>query len=106
MVIPFHRHYGPGSFSDVYEALIRILQPVVTVLAFVFWGVSFSIFILALKNFDLSYAFALFDGAGVILVAAVGVPFLGKPVSPRKAVSVVLIAPGVAGLNLWECFYS
>jgi small multidrug resistance pump len=71
-----------------------------TVLAFVFWGVSFSIFILALKDFDLSYAFALYAGAGVVLVAAVGVLFLGEPVSGLKVASVVLVALGVAGLNI------
>ena len=71
-----------------------------TVLAFVFWGISFCIFIFALKDFDLSYAFALYAGVGVVLVALIGILFLKEPVSALKAVSVMLIALGVVGLNL------
>ena len=94
-----------GILSQVLSATCMKLSSgfsnlLFTVWAFVFWGVSFSIFIFALKDFDLSYAFALYAGAGVVLVAAVGVLFLGEPVSSIKVVSVVLIALGVAGLNL------
>ena len=71
-----------------------------TVLAFAFWWISFTIFIFALRDLDLSYAFALYAGMGVVLVAAIGVLFLNEPVSGLKIVSVMLIALGVAGLNL------
>ena len=72
----------------------------ITVLAIVFWGINFSIFILVLKDFELSYAFALYSGVGVVLIAAVGTLFLGEPFSGLKIVSVILVALGVAGLNV------
>jgi small multidrug resistance pump len=71
-----------------------------TVFAFFFWGISFSIFIIALRDFDLSYAFALYAGVGVVLVAAIGVLFLNESLSGLKVASVLLIALGVAGLNV------
>ena len=71
-----------------------------TVLAIVFWAISMSVFIYALKNFDLSYAFALYAGIGVVLVAVIGVLFLKEPVTTLKIGSILLIALGVAGLNI------
>jgi small multidrug resistance pump len=71
-----------------------------TVLAIVFWAISMSVFIFALKNFDLSYAFALYAGLGVVLVAMIGVLFLKEPVSALKVGSILLIVLGVAGLNV------
>jgi len=71
-----------------------------TVFAIVFWAISMSIFILALKNFDLSYAFALYAGIGVVFVAVIGVLFLKEPVSALKIGSILFIALGVAGLNI------
>ena len=71
-----------------------------TVLAIVFWAISMSVFIYALKNFDLSYAFALYAGVGVVLVAVIGVLFLKEPVTTLKICSILLIALGVAGLNI------
>ncbi len=71
-----------------------------TVLAIIFWAISMSVFIYALKNFDLSYAFALYAGLGVVLVGVIGVVFLKEPVSALKVGSILLIALGVAGLNV------
>jgi small multidrug resistance pump len=71
-----------------------------TVLAIFFWAISMSVFIYALKNFDLSYAFALYAGIGIVLVAVIGVLFLKEPVSILKIGSILLIALGVAGLNI------
>ena len=71
-----------------------------TVLAFAFWGISFSLFIFALKDFDLSYAFALYAGVGVVLIGVIGFLFFKEPISALKIVSIMLIALGVAGLNM------
>jgi small multidrug resistance pump len=71
-----------------------------SVFAVVFWAISMSVFIYALKNFDLSYAFALYAGIGVVLVAVIGIVFLKEPVSTLKIGSILLIALGVAGMNI------
>jgi small multidrug resistance pump len=71
-----------------------------SILAFVFWGISFSIFIFALKYFDLSYVFAIYAGIGVVLIAIIGFAYFKEPVSAIKIASIILIALGTAGLNL------
>ena len=71
-----------------------------SVLTFVFWGISFAIFIFALKRFDLSFVYALWAGLGVLIVAAIGILYFKEPVNALKIASLVLIAIGVAALNI------
>jgi small multidrug resistance pump len=71
-----------------------------TILAFVFWAVSFSMLTIVLRDSDLGYIFAIHAGCGIVLVAAIGFLFLGEPVTTLKIFAVALIAVGVACLNL------
>lgn len=71
-----------------------------SVLTFVFWGVSFSIFIFALKHFDLSYIYAIWAGIGILLVSTIGMAYFKEPVNTLKIVSILIIAVGVVLLNL------
>jgi len=82
------------KLSDGFSNLVP------TVLAVVFWALSFSIFIFALKHFDLSYAFAIYAGAGVVLIAVIGFLYFREPVSALKIASIIMIAVGVTGLSL------
>jgi len=82
------------KLSDGFSNLVP------TVLAVVFWGLSFSIFIFALKHFDLSYAFAIYAGVGVVLIAIIGFLYFREPVSALKIASIIMIALGVTGLSL------
>ncbi len=76
-----------------------------SILTFVFWGVSFTVFIFALKHFDLSFAYAVWAGVGIMLVSAVGMIFFREPVNMLKIASIVVIVLGVVMLNLSELFY-
>lgn len=71
-----------------------------SILTFVFWGISFSIFIFALKHFDLSYIYAIWAGIGILLVSTIGMTYFKEPVSSLKIASIVIIAVGVVLLNL------
>ncbi len=71
-----------------------------SVLTFIFWGISFSIFILALKHFDLSFIYAIWAGLGIVLVSAIGMIWFKEPVSGFKLVSIAVICAGVILLNL------
>ena len=71
-----------------------------TVLVFVFYGLSFTSFIYALKTIDLSITYAIWAGLGLALIAAIGILYFKEPVTVPKMVFVGLILIGVIGLSL------
>ena len=73
-----------------------------SILTFVFWGISFTIFIFALKHFDLSFVYALWAGIGIILVSVIGMTYFKEPVTAMKIASILVIAVGVVMLNFSE----
>ena len=81
-----------NGFSNLYAS----------VLTFVFYGISFTIFIFALKYFDLSFVYAFWAGIGILLVSAIGMTCFREPVSTMKIVSILIISVGVIMLNLSE----
>ena len=70
-----------------------------SVLIFVFYGLSFVAFTFALRRIDVSFAYAVWAGLGVLLIGAVGILYFKEPVSVLKIVSIGLIIIGVAGLH-------
>lgn len=82
------------KLSDGFSKLLP------SVLTFVFMGISLAIFILALKRFDLSFAYAIWAGLGIAIVAIIGILYFKEPVTALKIASIVLIAIGVFGLNI------
>ena len=70
-----------------------------SMLIFVFYGLSFVAFTFALKRMDVSFAYAVWAGLGVLLIGAVGILWFKEPLSVLKITSIVLIIIGVAGLN-------
>jgi len=79
-----------NGFANIYASI----------LTFVFWGISFSIFIFALKHFDLSFIYAIWAGIGIMAVSIIGMTYFKEPVSALKIVSIIVIAAGVVMLNL------
>jgi len=79
-----------GGFKEV----------VPTVLVFVFYGLSFTAFIYALKTIDLSITYAIWAGLGLALIAAIGVLYFKEPVTVQRMVFIGLILIGVIGLSL------
>jgi len=75
-----------------------------SVMTFVFWGISFSIFIFALKHFDLSFIYAIWAGIGILLVSIIGMTFFKEPVNAMKIISILIIVVGVVMLNLSQSF--
>ena len=69
---------------------------------FVFYGISFSVFIFALKHFDLSFAYAIWAGLGIMLISIVGMIFFNESVNWLKIVSILIIVIGVVTLNISE----
>jgi small multidrug resistance pump len=73
-----------------------------SVLTFVFMGISLAVFIFALKRFDLSFAYAIWAGLGILLVAFIGIWYFKEPVTALKIASIILIVLGVTGLSIGD----
>jgi len=71
-----------------------------SILVFVFYALSFVSFIFVLKKMDLSFAYAVWAGLGVFLVATIGIIWFHESINALKVVSICLIVAGVIGLNL------
>ena len=82
------------KLSDGFSNLVP------SVLTFVFWGIAFTIFIFALKTFDLSFAYAVWVGSGIVIVSIIGILYFKEPANALKIGSILLIAIGVVGLSL------
>ena len=71
-----------------------------SIFTFVFWAIGLTIFLFALKEFDLSFAFAIWAGLGIIGVSIIGILYFKEPNSIMKMVSILIIVIGVIMLNL------
>ncbi len=71
-----------------------------SVAIFVFYGLSLGMLNLALKQIDLSFAYAVWSGVGMALIATVGIFLFSEPMGALKIVSLGLIAVGIVGLHL------
>ncbi len=71
-----------------------------SVLIFVFYGISFAVFSLALKKgINLSAAYAIWCGIGISLIATIGIVYFKESMTILKMASIALIIAGVIGLS-------
>jgi small multidrug resistance pump len=70
-----------------------------SVLVFVFYAISFTAFIYALKTIDLSISYAIWAGLGLALIAIIGSVYFKEPVTASKIIFMSLIIIGVVGLS-------
>ncbi|RJL34419.1 DMT family transporter [Bailinhaonella thermotolerans] len=72
-----------------------------TVVVAVGYIASFSMLAQALKlQLQVSVAYAIWSGAGTAAIALIGMMFLKEPITPLKALGLVLIIAGAVVLNL------
>jgi small multidrug resistance pump len=75
------------------------LWPTVAVLAG--YAAAFAALAWAIRqDLPVGVAYAMWSGLGTAAIVAIGVVFLGEPVSVQKVAGVVLVIGGVALLNL------
>ena len=60
-----------------------------SILIFVFYGFSFAAFTQALKRIDLSFAYAVWAGLGVLLIGTIGILYFKEPISVLKIISMM-----------------
>ncbi|MES1927969.1 cation/cationic drug transporter [Salinisphaera dokdonensis CL-ES53] len=66
----------------------------------VFYLASFACLTLALKRIDVSIAYAIWAGLGIVLITFIGVSFFDEPMTLWRAGCIALVLIGVIGLNL------
>lgn len=71
-----------------------------SILLFLFYAGSLVALTFALKEIDVSIAYAVWSGLGTALITLVGIFFFRESVTLLKIVSILLIIIGVMGLNL------
>ncbi|MEL4304576.1 multidrug efflux SMR transporter [Methanococcoides sp. LMO-2] len=71
-----------------------------SVLIFVFYGISFILFTLALKRLEVSLAYAIWSGIGTLSITLIGLIYFDESLTALKVGSIALIIIGVVGLNL------
>jgi small multidrug resistance pump len=75
-------------------------KPGLAVLMGIFYLISFGVMSLALKEIPVSIAYAIWSGAGITILALVGLFAFQEPMTWLKAGSLLLIILGVAGLRM------
>lgn len=82
------------KLSDGFKEIVP------SVLVFVFYGLSFTAFIYALRTIDLSIGYAIWAGLGLALITAIGIIYFKEPATIQKMAFIVLILIGVIGLSV------
>ncbi|WP_370573664.1 multidrug efflux SMR transporter [Methanomethylovorans sp.] len=71
-----------------------------SILIFVFYGISFVSFTIALKKIDVSVAYAIWAGIGVATISLIGFIGFNEPMPLIRIMFLALIIIGVVGLHL------
>lgn len=71
-----------------------------TVGIIVFYVLSFIPLAFAVKHIDVSVAYAVWAGLGIVLITAIGVIGFNEPLTWLRVACIALIIVGVVGLNL------
>ena len=87
-----------GTVSMKLSAGFTKLLP--SVLLMFFYGGSLFFLTLTLKSIDVSVAYAVWSGMGIVLITVVGFLYFQENISVMKLISIGLIIAGVVSLNL------
>lgn len=71
-----------------------------SILLMVFYIASLSFLTLALKGLDVSLAYAVWSGMGIVIITFIGVFYFGETITWLKAMAIILIIAGVVILNV------
>jgi small multidrug resistance pump len=86
------------AFMKKSEGFTKLIP---ALLVFLFYALALCCLILVLKRMETSVAYAIWASAGILIMAVVGILWLGEPVTIIKVVSMLLIVVGVIGLEFF-----
>jgi small multidrug resistance pump len=75
-------------------------RPAPSTLVIATYAASLWLTALALRELEISLAYAVWAGVGTAAVAVIGMAVLGESVNALKVASIALVIGGVVGLNL------
>jgi small multidrug resistance pump len=75
-------------------------KPLPSALVIATYALSLWLTALALRQLEISLAYAVWAGVGTAAVAVIGMAALGESVNALKLASIALVIGGVVGLNL------
>jgi small multidrug resistance pump len=75
-------------------------RPAPSILVLATYAASLWLTALALRQLEISLAYAVWAGVGTAAVAVIGMAMLGESVNALKLASIALVIGGVVGLNL------
>jgi small multidrug resistance pump len=75
-------------------------RPAPSILVIATYAASLWLTALALRELEISLAYAVWAGVGTAAVAVIGMTALGESVNALKVASIALVIGGVVGLNL------
>lgn len=81
------------KFSDGFTKLVP------SVLLLIFYLGSLVFLTLALKRIDVSVAYAVWSGMGIVIISIIGLFFFNEHLSFAKVIAILLIIIGVITLN-------
>jgi len=88
--------------TSFLKASAGFTKPVPTVMVAVGYGLAFFFLSLTVDKVPVGIAYAVWSGAGVTLIAAIGWLFLGQKLDGPAIVGMGLIVAGVVVLNLFS----
>jgi len=87
------------SFLRASAGFTKLLPSIMVVTGY---GLAFFFLSLTLERIPVGIAYAVWSGAGVTLITAIGWLFLGQKLDPAAMVGMGLIVAGVVVLNLFS----
>jgi small multidrug resistance pump len=75
-------------------------KPALSALVVGTYAISLWLTALALRELEISLAYAVWAGVGTAAIAVIGMAALGESVNALKLASIALVIGGVVGLNL------
>lgn len=87
-----------GTVSMKYSAGFSRMWP--SVLMFLFYGASFTMLNFALAYMNVSIAYAIWSGIGIILITIVSFTIFHEKLSITSLLWIAVIVVGVVGLNM------
>ncbi|MGF7047886.1 small multidrug resistance pump [Paenibacillus sp. DS2015] len=89
-----------GTISMKLSEGLTKWQP--SVLLVFFYVCSLVFLTLTLKNIQVSVAYAVWSGMGIVIITLIGLLYFGESINLAKVLSIALIIIGVVTLNLTE----
>ncbi|MBF0379898.1 MAG: multidrug efflux SMR transporter [Magnetococcales bacterium] len=77
-------------------------KPLFSTVVVVGYGLAFYLLSLSLKTLGVGFSYAVWAGAGIILIAVIGVLFFGEKIDTPGVVGMALIVVGVVILNFYS----